>query len=162
MKLGKYLTLEEFCTCTQTYQKYKDQIDPFPQNTDSIIAIKELNQKIIDPIINHFGREQFCLTYGFCSKDLKKFLAQKDPITGIKNGRVDPKIDQHLSYELNKNGKYFCQRLGASCDFLIKNKPSNHSMGAFKASSKVEEPNFSSKNIHYFSTKIIRILSPCL
>jgi hypothetical protein len=125
MKLGKYLTLEEFCTCTQTYQKYKDQIDPFPQNTDSIIAIKELNQKIIDPIINHFGREQFCLTYGFCSKDLKKFLAQKDPITGIKNGRVDPKIDQHLSYELNKNGKYFCQRLGASCDFLIKNKPSN-------------------------------------
>jgi hypothetical protein len=29
-RLGKHLTLEEFCTCTQTYQKYADQIDPYP------------------------------------------------------------------------------------------------------------------------------------
>jgi hypothetical protein len=125
MKIGKYLTLEEFCTCTKTYHKYQNQIDPYPKNSDSIKAIQELNHHIIDPIIEHFGTENFCLTYGFCSPDLKKFLAQKDPITGIKNGRVAPKIDQHLSYELNKNNQYFCQRRGASCDFLIKNNPSN-------------------------------------
>ena len=29
--LGKYLTLEEFCTCTQTYRRYADQIDPYPK-----------------------------------------------------------------------------------------------------------------------------------
>ncbi|MGD1927667.1 MAG: hypothetical protein ACFB12_02055 [Leptolyngbyaceae cyanobacterium] len=36
-KLGKYLTLEEFCTCTQTYHKYADQIDPYPQNLEETI-----------------------------------------------------------------------------------------------------------------------------
>ena len=62
----------------------------------------------------------------FCSKDLKRFLAQKDPETGIKNGRVDPSRDQHMAHEKNRNGKYYCvsgasgtARLGAACDFRI-------------------------------------------
>ncbi len=117
--LGKYLTLADFCTCTQTYGKYSQQIDPNPKNSDSIIALQELNKFIIDPIIDYFGLKNFKLTYGFCSIDLKKFLAKKDPVTGIKNGRVEPSIDQHMAYELNRNGHYFCKRLGAACDFLI-------------------------------------------
>ncbi|MFB2837415.1 hypothetical protein [Floridanema evergladense] len=120
LKLGKYLTLEEFCTCTQTYQKYTDKINPFPENlAETLPAIEALTQFILEPIINYFGIDKFRLTYGFCSKDLKKYLAKKDPETGLKNGRVAPEIDQHLAHEINKNGKYYCQRLGAACDFLI-------------------------------------------
>jgi len=81
--------------------------------------LKALCQHILDPVIEHFGRERFQLTYGFCSKDLKRFLSQKDPETGVKNGRVDPSRDQHMAHEKNRNDKYYCDRLGAACDFWI-------------------------------------------
>lgn len=123
--LGKYLTLEDFCTCTKTYQKYFAQINPYPKNLETIKALQDLNQYIIDPIIDYFGKAQFQLTYGFCSPDLKKFLNQKNPITGIKNGRIEPSRDQHMAHEINKNGQYHCNRLGAACDFLILNCPSD-------------------------------------
>ncbi|MGG6266664.1 hypothetical protein ACQ4M3_40330 [Leptolyngbya sp. AN03gr2] len=120
MRLGQYLTLEELCTCTQTYQKYVAQINPYPENLqETIPALEALCQHILDPTIAHFGRERFQLTYGFCSKNLKRFLSQKDPETGIKNGRVDPSRDQHMAHEKNRNGKYYCDRLGAACDFRI-------------------------------------------
>jgi hypothetical protein len=120
MLLGRYLTLEEFCTCTQTYRKYADRINPYPENLgETIPALEALCQHILDPVIDYFSRERFQLTYGFCSKDLKRFLAQKDPETGIKNGRVDPSRDQHMAHEKNRNGKYYCDRLGAACDFRI-------------------------------------------
>ncbi|TVU55669.1 MAG: hypothetical protein EA414_00470 [Arthrospira sp. PLM2.Bin9] len=125
IKLGKYLFLEEFCTCTKTYAKYSDRINPYPQQPESIEAMKDLNKAIIDPIIDEFGRDRFELTYGFCSKDLKRYLDKKDPISGIKNGRVAPNLDQHLAHELNQKGKYYCSRLGASCDFMIRNLESN-------------------------------------
>ncbi|WP_254567547.1 hypothetical protein [Oscillatoria sp. HE19RPO] len=119
-KIGKYLTLEEFCTCTQTYRTYKEQINPFPDNPqETIPAILALIEAIVDPVIDQFGRDRFQLTYGFCSKDLKRYLEKKDPVTGKKNGRVAPELDQHLAHELNQKGHYYCQRLGASCDFLI-------------------------------------------
>ncbi|MFM7407734.1 MAG: hypothetical protein ACKO3K_14030 [Cuspidothrix sp.] len=125
LNLGKYLTLEEFCTCSQTYHKYRENINPYPQNILEVIpALQDLNKFIIDPIIDYFSREKFVLTYGFCSSDLKKYLEKKDPITGQKNGRVAPHLDQHISHELNKNGKYYCQRLGAACDFMITDVPS--------------------------------------
>lgn len=118
--LSRYLTLQEFCTCTQTYRKYADRINPYPENPEETIpALEALCEHILDPVIAHFGRDRFQLTYGFCSKDLKRFLAQKDPETGIKNGRVDPSLDQHMAHEKNRNGKYYCDRLGAACDFRI-------------------------------------------
>lgn len=125
LTLGKYLTLEEFCTCTQTYHKYAQHINPFPQNSKEVIpALQDLNKYIIDPIIDNYGIAKFHLTYGFCSADLKKYLEKKDPVTGQKNGRVAPNLDQHISHEINKNGKYYCARLGAACDFFITDLPS--------------------------------------
>ncbi|MFN7658695.1 MAG: hypothetical protein ACK5P3_11250, partial [Dolichospermum sp.] len=45
LKLGKHLTLEEFCTCTQTYQKYAENINPYPQNLPEVIpALQDLNK----------------------------------------------------------------------------------------------------------------------
>ncbi len=120
IKLGKYFTLEAFCTCTQTYQKYKAQINPFPQNEASLTALKALNQWIIDPIIDEFGWERFQLTYGFCSTDLRRYLEKKDPLTGLKNGRVAPHLDQHMAHEIKKNDRFYCQRLGAASDFRIR------------------------------------------
>lgn len=117
--LGKYLTLEYFCCCTKTYQKYSELIDPFPKNQETITALKNLNKFILEPIIDNFSIAHFQLTYGFCSADLKRYLNQKDPVTGIKNGRIDPSRDQHLSHEINSRNQYYCKRLGAACDFLI-------------------------------------------
>ena len=124
--LGKYLTLEEFCTCTQTYRKYADQIDPYPKNLDETIpALEALCRHLIDPVIDEFGRKRFLLTYGFCSTDLKRWLAKKDPVTGVKNGRVSPNLDQHMAHEVNRDEKYYCSRLGAACDFRIMDLPSD-------------------------------------
>mgnify|MGYP000190921075 CR=1 FL=1 len=42
---------------------------------------------------------------------------------GKKNSRVAPNLDQHISHEINNNGKYYCERLGAACDFFIAYSP---------------------------------------
>ncbi len=118
--LGRYLTLEEFYTCTRTYHKYADHIDPYPSNPGKTIpALEALCRHIVDPVIDEFGRDspskrlrdRFLLTYGFCSVDLKRWLAKKDPLTGKKHGIATPSLDQHMAYEVNRNGRYYCQRL---------------------------------------------------
>ena len=71
-------------TCTQTYRRWSDSIEPFPKNLEETIpAVQALCNYIIDPVIDQYGQTQFELTYGFCSSDLKRFLAQKDPLTGV-------------------------------------------------------------------------------
>ncbi|MGI0482582.1 hypothetical protein ACN4EE_17585 [Geminocystis sp. CENA526] len=110
-KIGKYLTLEEFCMCTNTYNLFPDKIDPFPKEKESIQAIKDLNRYIIDPIIDHFGYEEFKLTYGFCSVELKKYLKKKNPKTGKQYGRIAPELDQHMCYEKIKKEIYFVKDL---------------------------------------------------
>jgi hypothetical protein len=118
--IGNYLSLAAFCTCTQTYQKYADKIDPYPSNREGTIpALQALGQHVLDPVIAHFGSSRFQMTYGFCSIDLKRYLSQKDPVTGMKHGRVDPSRDQHMAHEVNRLGKYYCDRLGAACDFRV-------------------------------------------
>jgi len=124
--IGRYFTLEEFCTCTQTFRKYADQIDPYPKNREETIpALEALCEHIIDPVIDAFGRGRFQLTYGFCSADLKRWLAKKDPVTGVKHGRVSPNLDQHMAHEVNRNGNYYCSRLGAAGDFRVVDLPSD-------------------------------------
>jgi hypothetical protein len=123
--ISKYLTLVEFCTCTNTYKLFAQKINPYPQQEESIQAIKNLNQYLIDPIIEHFGWENFQLTYGFCSPDLKKYLQRKNEKTGQKYGRVEPSRDQHMACEKNTKGNYYCSRLGAACDFFIINQTSD-------------------------------------
>ena len=44
---------------------------------------------------------------------------EERPMTGLKNGRVSPKLDQHMAHEVNWNGNYYYSRLGASCDFRM-------------------------------------------
>lgn len=125
--LGQYLTLTDFCTCSHTYQEISSAsggegdrpINPWPQQPESIEALAALAAHLIDPIIDHYGRERFVMTYGFCSRDLKRYLSQRDPTTGRKRGRIDPSRDQHMALERNRNGRLYCPRQGAACDFYI-------------------------------------------
>ncbi|MBD1915384.1 MULTISPECIES: hypothetical protein [Cyanophyceae] len=124
--LGQYLTLKEFCTCTRTYRKDADYIDPYPSNPDETLpALEALCRCVVDPVIDEFGHDRFLLTYGFCSADLKRWLAKKDPATGKKHGIATPSLDQHMAHEVNRNGRYYCDRLGAACDFRILDLPSD-------------------------------------
>ncbi|KJH69971.1 hypothetical protein [Aliterella atlantica] len=120
VKIGNYLTLEDFCNCTNTYKKYSQQIESYPKNLEvTIPALEALARFILDPIIERFSHEKFKLTYGFCSPSLRKYLDKKDINTGVKNGRIDPQRDQHMAGEVKINGRYYCDRLGAACDFQI-------------------------------------------
>jgi hypothetical protein len=104
--------LESLCTCSNTYAKYSQLINPYPANPESVRSLELLQSKILVPTINKFGSDNFKLTYGFCSKDLKKFIKRE-------KSRLCIEIDQHMSCETNRNGNYFCRHRGAACDFQI-------------------------------------------
>ena len=46
-------------------------------------------------------------------------------MTGVKHGQVSPNLDQHMAHEANRNGNYYCSRLGTACDFRVVNLPSD-------------------------------------
>ncbi len=46
-------------------------------------------------------------------------------MTGVKNDRVSPNLDKHMAHEVNRNGNYYCSRLGAACDFRVMDLPSD-------------------------------------
>lgn len=117
--LSKFLTLEEFCTCTDTYKMFKDEVSPYPQTKETLEALRDLSSKIIDPVIARYGVARFSLVYGFCSNDLRKRLQRKNPTTGKPYGRVAPGADQHMAHEVKASGEPFCARVGAACDFKI-------------------------------------------
>jgi hypothetical protein len=110
--ISRYISLEKFCMVSETYQRHRDEIDPYPWQPESIEAIASLFTHLLDPVIDHFGSERFILTYGFCSVDLKKILEKG-------RNQTCCKIDQHCAHELNTAGKLICHRLGAAADFRI-------------------------------------------
>ncbi len=124
-RLSPHLSLRAFCTCSQTYGQFAEQIDPFPTQPETVAALRCLAQILLEPIIEHFGQNTLRLTYGFCSPSLKRFLEKKDPSTGKRYGRIDPSRDQHMAHELNRHGKLYCDRQGAACDFQIIDMPSH-------------------------------------
>lgn len=110
--ISHYISLEKFCTCSKTYQRHSQDIDPYPWQPESHDAIASLFTYLLDPIIDQFGKDKFILTYGFCSVDLKKYLEKG-------RNQTCAKIDQHCAHEVNSRGKLICDRLGAAADFLI-------------------------------------------
>jgi DNA phosphorothioation-associated putative methyltransferase len=118
MQLVRSKTIPDLDTpCGATF-RYRDLIEcgetqkntgipNLPREADSYTALYELTTKIIDPIIDYFGMIE--LTYGFCSSKLAKEIP----------ARIAPKLDQHASHEIAKNGQVICQRLGAAVDFLV-------------------------------------------
>ncbi len=78
-----------------------------PTNPATYNALHDLAKNILDPVIDYFGSIR--LTYGFCSSELAAKI----------EGRIAPKLDQHASHELNRNGVPICSRLGAAADFIV-------------------------------------------
>lgn len=123
--LGRHLSLWEFCTCTNTFRRFGAAIDPLPSAPETLQALQDLAVHLLDPLIDHYGRDRFELTYGFCSDDLRRHLLMKDE-AGVRFGRIGPEVDQHMSHDVNpRTGRPFCRNPGASCDFRIRGVPSS-------------------------------------
>lgn len=105
IKCGRYLRYRDFIECGETQAKFN--LPNLPNSPDSYNAIYQLATEVLDPIIEYFG--QIKLTYGFCSPELSKLI----------KGRIEPRLDQHSSCEVNKVGGLICDRGGAACDFIV-------------------------------------------
>ena len=49
LRLGKCIALEKFVTCTNIYQAFKEEIEPYPTNQESINAIEALSTQLLVP-----------------------------------------------------------------------------------------------------------------
>lgn len=105
---GRYFRFRDFIESGET--QASSGIPNLPRQPDTYTALLELATQILDPVIDYYGRIE--LTYGFCSSELSKQI----------KGRIAPKLDQHASHELNRQGKPICERLGAAVDFLVKDE----------------------------------------
>ncbi|MCW8107115.1 hypothetical protein OPS25_01180 [Alteromonas ponticola] len=82
----------------------------------SLQAITDLSSAILVPIEKQYGA--FCITYGFTSAILLREIKKKNP------RGIAPSLDQHAAHELNSEGNFFCNRLGAACDFIVESHAS--------------------------------------
>lgn len=107
MQLSHNVKLWDLSTCSDTYKRYADLINPFPDNPESIEALKNISQKILEPILSNC--DCLILTYGFSSKNLLKYLLKEKAF-------IAPRCDQHASCEVNTRGNYYCKHKGAAVD----------------------------------------------
>ena len=82
-----------------------------PIKNESIDALNNLMQYLLNPIQNKFG--EITITYGFTSFELLKYIKKNSP------GNMAPELDQHASFEVNSKGNRICKRDGAACDILV-------------------------------------------
>lgn len=105
---GEHFTFGSLIKCGETQQRLG--IANRPLNPATYNALFALATQILDPIIDYFGSIR--LTYGFCSPELGNHIHLS----------VAPKLDQHASFEVGRNGKLICNRGGAACDFLVEDE----------------------------------------
>jgi DNA phosphorothioation-associated putative methyltransferase len=108
-KCGDNFIFRDLIECGETWEKLheQDNFDNTPEQAETYNALHSLAKKILDPVVDYFGMVE--LTYGFSSAKLAKAIP----------GRIAPKLDQHVSYELNRMKNPRCKRLGAACDFIV-------------------------------------------
>lgn len=107
-RCGRYLTFRHLIECGET-QARTCQLN-LPRQPESFNALHDLAAQVLDPVIDYFGMIR--LTFGFCSPELAKQIP----------GKIDPKRDQHAAHELNRRGRYICDRLGAAADFIVEDE----------------------------------------
>jgi len=108
---GAHFTYRQLIECGET--QAHTHLPNIPKDPNSYTALLELCCHVLDPVIDYFGMVK--LTYGFCSPE----LARKIP------ARIAPKLDQHTSYDKNRNGQPICDRGGSAVDFLIEDEDMN-------------------------------------
>jgi DNA phosphorothioation-associated putative methyltransferase len=107
-KCGENFTFQDLISAGETFKN--ETISNVPAVPETYLALRQLAKEIIDPVISYFGEIE--LTYGFCSRQ----LAAKIP------GRIDPRLDQHASCEVNTKGNLICARKGAAVDFIVQSE----------------------------------------
>lgn len=85
----------------------RTRIDNAPKSAATYNALFELATTVLDPVIDYFGGIK--LTYAFASPAVTRHIKV----------RIEPKLDQHASCEVNTRGAPICPRLGAAVDFLV-------------------------------------------
>lgn len=105
---GAHFTYRQLIECGETQQRTK--MPNVPQQPDTYTALHDLAVAILDPVIDYFGMIE--LTYGFCSARLAKAI----------KANIAPYLDQHAGHEKNRLGNPICSRLGAACDFLVRDE----------------------------------------
>ena len=103
---SKHFVFRDFIECGETQARTK--IPNLPAEFKSYDAIRDLAVNILDRVVDRFGRLE--LTYGFSSPILTRAIPAS----------ISPSNDQHAAYEKRRNGSYVCMRMGAACDFRIK------------------------------------------
>jgi DNA phosphorothioation-associated putative methyltransferase len=102
---GKRFTFRSFIECGETQQRLG--LNNLPLNPATYNALYDLATQLLDPVADYFGGIR--LTYGFCSAELGRHISK----------RVAPKLDQHAACEVGARKAPICDRLGASCDFVV-------------------------------------------
>lgn len=105
---GLHLTYRNLIVCGET--ALTSSLPNLPRSIQSYLALRELAEKVLDPIIDWFGSIE--LTYGFCSHDLVKKIS----------GRIAPALDQHSACDPGHRGKLICERRGAAADFFVRDE----------------------------------------
>ncbi|MBB1270533.1 hypothetical protein [Shewanella sp. SR44-3] len=110
-----HFSFRDLIECGDTAKQY--QLFILPKQTASWQALSQLATNLLDPIVEQFG--PINLSYGFCSPELARKIA-KNP-----KPHIAPALDQHTSHELNNKNNLICPRLGAACDFIVKDSRYN-------------------------------------
>ena len=87
-------------------------LDNLPQEQQTVDALTSLASAILDPVARNFERPQ--LTYAFSGPT---------NIAKIKKN-IAPRVDQHASFERQRNGKRICTFDGAAADFQVRGRAS--------------------------------------
>jgi len=106
---GRHYRYRDFIECGETWRRY--QIDNQPQRLETYAAMREVCQRVLDPVVDRFGLPE--LTYAFASAALDKLVRLKP------YPRTTRHLDQHAGCELNRDGRPYCSRLGLAVDIQI-------------------------------------------
>lgn len=110
---GRYLTFRNLIECGETWRRAVEEgrpVDNEPIQPESLDALVDLCETVLDPVIERFG--PISLTYGLAGASLSRRVMKE-------MGRIAPKLDQHATHELNRNGRRVCERDGAAADFQV-------------------------------------------
>ncbi len=99
---GRYLTFRNLIECGETWRRAVAEgrpVDNEPVEAESIDALIELCEAVLDPVVERFG--PLSITYGLSGAPLSRHVMKE-------MGRIAPKLDQHAAHVLNRYGRIFC------------------------------------------------------
>lgn len=115
LQCSNHFKLSDLIDCGPTQKEIR--LANLPAQPETIEAICNLSNHILDHIVNKFG--QIEVTFGFCSHELAKEIKKRP------NPHIAPELDQHSSHEINSKGTRICKRDGFAIDFKIEGRKSS-------------------------------------